>query len=115
MLAEPKLKSLSELVRDLNQEELIWVNEYLARLVSTASTKSSTNQNTFQQRITIAFGTETGNAQRLATRFATKAKQAGMLVKLVGLDQYRLADLPKEKYFSIRSGYALYLLFHFIS
>ncbi len=99
MLAEPKLKSLSELVSDLSQEELIWVNKYLTGLVSSASKEELVKQAVVQQRITIAFGTETGNAQRLATHFATKAKQAGLLVKLVGLDQYRLADLPKEKYF----------------
>jgi sulfite reductase (NADPH) flavoprotein alpha-component len=51
------------------------------------------------QKITIAYGTESGNSKRLATEFATKAKKAGIIAKVVGLDQYRLNDLPKEEYF----------------
>ena len=50
-------------------------------------------------KITITYGTETGNSKRLATDFAAKAKKHGINVKLVSLDQYRLNDLTKEEYF----------------
>ena len=50
-------------------------------------------------RITIAYGTETGNSKKLASDFATKAKKSGINAKLVGLEQYRLNDFPKEEYF----------------
>lgn len=35
----------------------------------------------------------------MASDFAAKAKKVGINAKLVSLDQYRLADLPKEDYF----------------
>ncbi|HEX8316081.1 MAG TPA: flavodoxin domain-containing protein, partial [Flavisolibacter sp.] len=50
---------------------------------------------------TLAYGTETGNAQKLATAFAAKAKKSGVQVKLVSLEQYRFTDLPKEERFYI--------------
>src|SRR5215510_12255655 len=50
-------------------------------------------------KITIAYGTETGNSKKLATEFAAKAKKSGINAKLVSLDQYRLNDLSKEEYF----------------
>ena len=50
-------------------------------------------------KITIAYGTETGNSKKLATDFAAKAKKNGINAKLVSLDQYRLNDLAKEEYF----------------
>lgn len=49
-------------------------------------------------KITIVYGTETGNSKRLATEFASKAKQNNIHAKVVGMDQYRLTDLPKEEY-----------------
>lgn len=52
-------------------------------------------------RITLAYGTETGNAKKLATSLAAKAKKSGAGVKLVGLDQYKAADLQKEENFFI--------------
>lgn len=51
------------------------------------------------QKITIAYGTETGNSKKVATDFAMKAKKNGITAKLVSLDQYRLTDLSKEEYF----------------
>lgn len=51
------------------------------------------------QKITIAYGTETGNSKKLATDFAMKAKKSGINAKVVSLDQYRLNDLSKEEYF----------------
>jgi sulfite reductase (NADPH) flavoprotein alpha-component len=97
MLAEPKLKILSELIGQLNKEELIWVNGYLSGLVATSLSDSS-NQSA-KPKITIAYGTETGNAKKLATDLAAKAKKKGIPVKLASLDQYKFTDLPKEEYF----------------
>ena len=51
------------------------------------------------KKITIAYGTESGNSKKIANLFATRAKQEGIHAKLVSLDQYRLTDLPKEEYF----------------
>ena len=101
MLAEPKLKTLSAFVNDLSKEELIWVKGYLSALVADTEAPAAVAsvENTTEKKITIAYGTETGNSKKLATEFAGKAKKNGVHAKLVSLDQYRLTDLPKEEYF----------------
>ncbi len=97
MLEEVKLKSLHHLVEDLTKEELIWLNGYVAGLVK--SSLGSRQEKSVAGKITIAFGTETGNSKKLATEFATKARKRGLTVKLSSLDQYRLTDLNKEENF----------------
>lgn len=99
MLAEPKLKLLTDFINQLSKEELIWVNGYLSGLVATPITAKAEPVNNPTQKITIAYGTETGNSKKLATDFAAKAKKKGIATKLVSLDQYKLTELPKEEYF----------------
>src|SRR5436305_879772 len=100
MLEENKLKILLNLVKELTNEELIWVNGYLNGVVSAQSTKADhPAAKAGINKITIAYGTETGNSKRLATEFAAKAKKHGIHAKVQSLDQYRLNDLPKEEYF----------------
>ena len=104
MLDASKMKLIEELVTGSQTEELIWLNGYIAGLVAgkkgleqpalvPVQTKPSVN------KITIAFGTETGNSKKLASSFAAKAKKAGINAKIVDLNQYRLNDLQKEEYF----------------
>jgi len=113
MLAEPKLRALQDLVKTSSKEELIWMNGFLAGLLSSGSAVTApevvvqeqpaaapvTPVAPAVQKITIAYGTETGNSKKLATDFATMAKKQGINAKLVSLDQYRLNDLSKEEYF----------------
>ena len=96
MLEEPKLKTLNHLVEGLSREELVWLNGYVSGLVKGAPAKEDKKT---LGKITIAFGTETGNSKKLATEFASKARKRGLSVKLSALDQYRLTDLLKEENF----------------
>src|SRR5690606_23498135 len=50
------------------------------------------------RKITIVYGTETGNSKKVATDFALKAKKSNVNARVVSLDQYRLNDLSKEEY-----------------
>ena len=104
MLSEPKLKVLQDLIAASSKEELLWMNGYFngiianhqpAANVSVASGVAVTN------KITIVYGTETGNSKALATQFAGKAKKSGINAKVFGADQYRLTDLVKEEYFLV--------------
>jgi sulfite reductase (NADPH) flavoprotein alpha-component len=115
MLTSPKFKIIQELLAGYTREELIWLNGYLAGVVSqsAAGTPQQANVEAITAmpgelaaapairlpKITIAYGTETGNSKRLATDFAARAKKKGIHAKLVGLEQYRLNDLVKEEYF----------------
>lgn len=105
MLAEVKWKALRELVEGSSKEELIWINGYLSGLLGQSSPSPSTAESTATptapavSKITLTYGTETGNAKKLATQFAGIAKKKGIQVRLAGLDQYRLTDLSKDPYF----------------
>jgi sulfite reductase (NADPH) flavoprotein alpha-component len=108
MLAATKLKIIQDLVAGASREELIWLNGYLAGLVAQNSENIPpmplgapevlSTVKPVTGKITIAYGTETGNAKKLATDLAARAKKKGINAKLVGLDQYRLGDLAREEY-----------------
>jgi sulfite reductase (NADPH) flavoprotein alpha-component len=107
MLAESKLKALLDLINSSSPEELIWMNGYLTGIVMQGAAKQQpavAPAKAGVNKITIVYGTETGNSKRLATSFASKAKKNGINAKVVGMDQYRMNDLSKEEYlFSIVS------------
>ena len=112
MLAEERLKQLQELINTSTKDELIWINGYLSGLVKDGYANgnghavASNNGNghavtTTVKKITLAFGTETGNAKKLATHLAAIAKKKGVNAKLTDLSQYRVSDLAKEDYFFV--------------
>ncbi|HEV7329629.1 MAG TPA: flavodoxin domain-containing protein [Flavisolibacter sp.] len=106
MIAQAKIKLIQEMVGDLTKEEIIWLSGYLSGLAG-AETKLIPGETSLSngssapsvQKITIAYGTETGNAKKLASNLAAKAKKKGIQPKLVSLEQYKLTDLPKEEWF----------------
>ncbi|HUP14202.1 MAG TPA: flavodoxin domain-containing protein, partial [Niastella sp.] len=116
MLAEHKLKLLQDLVRSSTKEELVWMNGFLAGVLmnchdqpalattaahatAAAPVAAPVSDKPTVSKITITYGTESGNSKKLATDLATKAKKNGISAKVVSLDQYRLNDLAKEEYF----------------
>jgi sulfite reductase (NADPH) flavoprotein alpha-component len=98
MLEEVKLNELNYFVERLSREELVWLNGYVSGLIKN-SFQTETKAEKPAGKLTITYGTETGNSKKLATDFATKARKQGHTVKLTSLDQYRLADLSKEENF----------------
>lgn len=98
MLVEQKLNTLLELINTSTNDELIWINGYLNGVLSKQQPEVKAAPKSTTQKITIVYGTETGNSKRLATDFAAKAKKLGLHAKIQGLDQYRLTDLTKEEY-----------------
>ena len=104
MLTTPKMTLMQELIAGSSREELIWLSGYLAGVVAQASPSPQPQPAAAPPvaaalpKITIAYGTETGNSKKLATDFAARAKKKGIQAKLVGLEQYRLGDLAKEEY-----------------
>ena len=100
MLGDNKLKLFLDLINTSGKDELIWMNGYLNGIVKAQGTApvEKVTANSAVNKITIVYGTETGNSKRLATEFASKAKQNHIHAKVVGMDQYRLTDLAKEEY-----------------
>ena len=128
MLENAKFKLVNDLVADLSRDEIIWLNGYLSGLLAPPPPKGESaeaqplpvweadkkvglsegevrrvGQSPLGGRggLTLAYGTETGNAKKLATTLAAKAKKDGFQIKLVSLDQYKLTDLQKEERFFV--------------
>src|SRR4051794_1774235 len=104
MLQESKLKTLLDYLSTLTPEETIWVSGYLSGMLSNGKALpqqaiAAEQAKPVTNKITITYGTETGNSKKLASEFASKAKKKGINAKVVSMDQYRLNDLPKEEYF----------------
>jgi sulfite reductase (NADPH) flavoprotein alpha-component len=96
MLAGEKLKQFTDFTGTASREELVWMNGYLSAII--AGVQETATAAT-PKKVTIAYGTETGNSKKLATSFAAKAKKSGIRTKLVSLDQYAPAELANEDYF----------------
>jgi len=105
MLPSNKLKTLHDLVSTSTTEELIWINGYLSGLVADGTARNGNGHGKSVisgvniSKATICYGTETGNAKKLALQFTHAAKQSGVTVKCSNLDQYRFTDLEKETLF----------------
>ncbi|QUY57563.1 flavodoxin domain-containing protein [Chryseobacterium arthrosphaerae] len=107
MLSETKLNVLKQISGDLSRDEAIWASGYLAGLAGGTLTATLPPQqqdipvqNTVK-KITLAYGTETGNSKKLATGLAGIIKKKGIQVKLADLSQYKPKDLAKEEYFFV--------------
>ena len=101
MMSPAKKNQIREFLDSLDRQDQIWTHGFLEGVLNgRAPAETGIEQASAEnKKMTIAYGTESGNSKKIAGLFATRAKQAGINAKLVSLDQYRLSDLPKEEYF----------------
>ncbi len=101
MMSPEKKNQIREFLDSLDRQDQIWTHGFLEGVLNgRAPAETGIEQASAEnKKMTIAYGTESGNSKKIAGLFATRAKQAGINAKLVSLDQYRLSDLPKEEYF----------------
>ena len=108
MLSETKLNVLKQISGELSRDEAVWASGYLAGIAGGSSFTAvvpTQETNTFVEnavkKITLAYGTETGNSKKLATTLAGIVKKKGVQVKLADLSQYKPKDLAKEEFFFV--------------
>ncbi len=102
MLSESKLSVLQEFVQNVSYEELIWTKGYLAGF----SDRQNVSQNTIENKSNslplktlkslILYGTETGNAKKVATKLLTSFKKAKTKAKVADVFGYDIKKLAKE-------------------
>lgn len=100
MLSEGRLRTLNDFIEKTSKEELIWINGYIAGLISSSGLKAS-EASAAQKKFTILYGTDTGNSKKLALEFTAQAKKQGAKVRMVGMDTYKTEDLKQEKFLCI--------------
>jgi sulfite reductase (NADPH) flavoprotein alpha-component len=93
-----KLSALERLAEGLSSAELYWVAAWSAAradqlqrgIVPLQAAKA------IGERLTILYGSQTGQAKRIATQLSARAEAAGLAVRLVRADGYAQRDLAKE-------------------
>ena len=102
MLPGGKLQALHALIDGASPEELIWINGYLNGLLQKEvptkeliATPSANGASAAGVRTHVLYGTETGNARKLALTLSTRLREAGVSAPATGLDQFRITELDK--------------------
>jgi sulfite reductase (NADPH) flavoprotein alpha-component len=101
MIPETKLNILQELINTSSKEEIIWINGYLNGLVSGHGNTATPKLNQPVKKISILYGTETGNSKKLALQFTSAAKHHALNARCTAVEQYRHEDLVKEGFLLI--------------
>jgi len=97
-----KTALLARLADGLAPEQLYWVAAWSAARAGQA--QRGTGQGDARAdaaeapRLTILYGSQTGNARRLAEQLAARGESGGLAVRLRRTDTYPLRELPKESH-----------------
>jgi sulfite reductase (NADPH) flavoprotein alpha-component len=105
-LSEDRLAQLDRLTRDLTPADLYWIAAYSAALASrrsatvgsTASVESPLKAVHSAERLSVVYGSQTGNARRVAEQLAGRAEAAGLSVRLLRAGAYPLRELAQERH-----------------
>lgn len=109
-LSETTRGLLNQIADELDPSSLNWISGYLAGVAhvrSNGAQTSLTQSNLAlvpnsaapaidQKPATILFGSQTGNAQRIAEEFALRLQQAGIPHRIVRADRYKTRELKDE-------------------
>lgn len=100
MLNKEQLQDVENFVSRFTRDELLWLSGYLAAKASGtgASESATTNAEPAIKKITVAYGTETGNSKKVATAVAAAAKKLKINAKITNVEKFSLADLEKEEH-----------------
>ncbi|WP_426271424.1 assimilatory sulfite reductase (NADPH) flavoprotein subunit [Dyella kyungheensis] len=93
-----KLSSLERLADGLGPAELYWIAAWSAARADQLQrgTVPAATAKAIGDRLTILYGSQTGQAKRIATQLSARAEAAGLAVRLVRADSYPQRDLAKE-------------------
>lgn len=102
-LPEDRVLLLARLTDGLETSALHWLSGYTAGLAAQASRTARPLQavpaadSISEARLSIVYGSQTGNARREAERLASEAETAGLSVRLLRADAYPLRELANER------------------
>jgi sulfite reductase (NADPH) flavoprotein alpha-component len=104
LLSKDKQQLAARLVEGLEEPALHWLSGYLAGLAAQrpagrtgGAEPAPLKAVDAQQRLTVVYGSQTGNARRAAEQLAERAAAAGLEVRLLRADAYPLHELKKER------------------
>ncbi|MFY2763375.1 assimilatory sulfite reductase (NADPH) flavoprotein subunit [Arenimonas sp. MALMAid1274] len=96
-LPEDKVDLLARLTEGLDAPGLWWLSGYAAGLAARPGVRPAAAEPAASARLSIVYGSQTGNAKRLAEALARQAEGAGLAVRLLRADAYPLRELKDER------------------
>lgn len=107
-LSSEKARTAADLVQGLDRPALEWLAGFMAGAAAqlrpatgSATPVAAAGAAAVKQQLTILYGSQTGNAKRVAERLAGQAQSAGLPVRVVRADAYRTSELKKEQFLYI--------------
>lgn len=102
-LNDRQLRQLEELAQTLNDQQLEWLQGYLAgyRAGQSGAAPAAATARTASDTLTIVYGSQTGNSEALAQSLAQRAAQRGLTTECLDLDSYATRRLKKESLLAI--------------
>jgi sulfite reductase (NADPH) flavoprotein alpha-component len=104
--AEPYAQ-IARLVEGMDSAGLWWLSGYAAGLAKAQGTVApiaplATNADSIErERLTVVYGSQTGNARRVADALAAKLEADGLPVRLLRADAYPTRELKDERFLAI--------------
>lgn len=100
--SEDRLAALARVTEGLDTHGLWWLSGYAAGLAtrsggSVQTVTASVADAQPASRLTIVYGSQTGNAKRLAEQLARQSEAAGLAVRLLRADAYPTRELKDER------------------
>lgn len=101
-LSPEQLQTLDQLLAGSSDAALWWIAGYAAGQAAQRTPAAVPKPlSTALKRLTIAYGSQTGNAKAAASRLAQQAEAQGLAVRLINLADYSLAELGRERFLAI--------------
>lgn len=103
-LSGERLAMLERLVEGLSPAELYWLAAWSAARAERLQGGSHAETMVAKvagERLTVLYGSQTGQAKRIASELSTRAEAAGLAVRLVRADAYPQRELAKETHLAV--------------
>jgi len=101
LLSDEQRHALDRFIAPLSPDQLIWIGGYLAGLASAHRAGTPLHVPVAPAHdepvLTVAYGSQSGNAARVAEQVKAQAEARGLAVRMKPMDEYRPVDLKAEK------------------
>lgn len=106
-LSREQQQRLGELLAELSPDKVHWLAGYLAGYCSSAPTAVSEQEASVMSlhsedgRLTILFGSQTGNAEGVAEKMGARAAEKGLNARVLDLADYKPKQLRNEEFLAL--------------
>ncbi|MCC6592316.1 MAG: flavodoxin domain-containing protein [Xanthomonadales bacterium] len=101
-LSPEQWQTLQQLTAGASDAALWWIAGYAAgHAAARGATPAPKPQLVAAQRLSVLYGSQTGNAKAAATALVQQAEAQGVAARLVNIAEYSLAELARERFLAV--------------